>query len=73
MFKDVLFSIPVVKTPDDEEIPIKLLSLEEKLLDHLNKLDFPPLEGDRISLKMRIFADTATKVINITNLFYQND
>ena len=62
-----MFHLPKIRTPDDELIAPRFESLETRLLDVLNGLDFPPLREDRLSIKIRIFATSATKVKQLNN------
>ena len=55
--------IPKRKNADDEWMSIHPTSLEEPFLDVLQKLDFPPLDDDRLNIKIRFFAKSATEVI----------
>lgn len=59
------FLIPRRKNANDEMIPIHAKSLDDTFMDVLQQLDFPPLDDDRLNIKMRLFSKQAAKVIRI--------
>ena len=50
---------------NDDWIPIHAASLDDNFLDVLQQLDYPPLDDDRLNLKIRFFSKSAALVSNI--------
>ena len=60
---EVPFALAKIKNADDELRPFCLDQLDVPFLEVLKKLDIPPLEKDRIDMKIRLFSlKTATKL-----------
>ena len=53
---------PKVKTADGDYEPFQIESLEDNFLDVLNQLDFPPVNLDRLDIKLRLYSTSATTV-----------
>ena len=56
------FQPALVKNADDEFVDLKIKSLDQKFLEALKKLDFPPVEHDRVYIKIRLFTRKAAAV-----------
>ena len=56
------FQKAVHKTADDEFVDLRIKSMDQKFLDVVKKLDFPPLEDDRVYMKMRLFTRKSAAV-----------
>ena len=56
------FLIPRRKNADDEMIPIHAKSLDDNFLEVLQQLDYPPLDDDRLNIKLRLFSKSTAKV-----------
>ena len=59
------FLIPRRKNANDEMIPIHAKSLDDNFLEVLQQLDYPPMDDDRLNIKLRLFSKSAAKVNNL--------
>ena len=56
------FLVPKRKNIDDEWITIQPRSMDDIFLNVLQELEYPPVEGDRLNIKLRFFSKSTTEV-----------
>ena len=59
----------MVKTPDDDLVDFKIKSMDTKFLDAIKKLEYPPIENDRMYMKIRLFSYKSAAVSKLSENF----
>ena len=65
--------MPKRKDVNDDWLQIHADSLDDNFLDVLQQLDFPPLDDDRLNLKLRFFSKSAALVRLLNLIIYVNE
>ena len=55
----------MIKTPDDDLVDFKIKSMDTPFLEAIKKLEYPPIENDRMYMKIRLFSYKSAVVSNV--------